>query len=413
MSRPISVLVFLCTMCGLQLAQADPVSLGPSEPLQQPFDYVGWSQPSPPTTANSSIVDDMQAQLEQAQAEVAMLRQQLGSQSRMDTFAQQELEELRDATGFEMTDQEARQYNMEPDGRDTPGPGGDMGDMATQSQNPVGGLWMLWFQNDMQLLEGPGDGKRIFNTTVFQPVMPVQLNDTWKLINRPVFMVNTWEVPSPFNFNPGGSQDPLAGGINDPFDTEFGLGDTVLIQWLSKTPSDSKMTFGVGWNWMFPTATQNELGTGKTAVGPSAVAVYLGDQIITGAIVQQYYSIAGPDSRDRVSLMDVQYIFRYRLNPMFSIGMAPNMRWDQVTNKVTMPIAFGFDTMTMTKSKMPIRWGAELQYFASHESPTRQFDPEWNFRLYMSPIIQAPDWATRGLCGSSRKCRCGQRRCHH
>ena len=52
------------------------------------------------------------------------------------------------------------------------------GDVATQSQNPVGGLWMLWFQNDMKLLEGPGDGKRIFNTTVFQPVLPIQLNDT-------------------------------------------------------------------------------------------------------------------------------------------------------------------------------------------------------------------------------------------
>ena len=279
------------------------------------------------------------------------------------------------------------------------GPGGDMGDMATQSQNPVGSLWMLWFQNDMQLLEGPGDGKRIFNTSVFQPVMPVQLNDTWKLINRPVFMVNTWEVPVAFNFNPGGSQDPPLGGINDPFHTEFGLGDTALIQWLSKTPADSKMTFGVGWNWMFPTATQAELGTGKTSVGPSVVAIYLGDRIITGAIVQQYYSIAGPQGRDRVSLMDIQYVFRLRLNPMFSIGFAPNVKWDQVTDKVTVPVGIGFDVMTMAFGKKPLRVGAELQYYASHESPTRQFDPEWQFRLYFVPIIQAPEWAKKPMFG--------------
>ena len=75
-------------------------------------------------------------------------------------------------------------------------PGGDMGDMATQSQNPVGGLWMMWLQNDMHLYEGPLDGKRIFNTTVFQPVMPVQLNDRWKLINRPVFLFHSFETPS-------------------------------------------------------------------------------------------------------------------------------------------------------------------------------------------------------------------------
>jgi hypothetical protein len=276
------------------------------------------------------------------------------------------------------------------------GPGGGMGDVATQSQNPVGGLWMMWLQNDMKLLEGPFGGKRIFDTTVFQPVMPVQLNDTWKLINRPVFMFNFFEVPDPFNFRPGGSQDPAPPA--DPFSTEGGLGDIALIQWLSRTPADSKLTFGFGWNWMFPAATDSSLGTGRTSLGPSVVSVYLGDKIITGGIVQQYFSI-DESPRTRVSLMDVQYIFRYRLNPMFSIGFAPNMQWDQVTGRVTMPVGIGFDTMTMTKSKVPIRWGAELQYFASHELPGREFEPEWNFRLYVSPIIKAPDWATRGLFG--------------
>ncbi len=284
------------------------------------------------------------------------------------------------------------------------GMGGDAGDVATQSQNPVGGLWMLWLQNDMKLLEGPGDGKRIFNTTVFQPVMPIQLTDRWKLINRPVFTFNAFETPSNFNFRPGGGQDPVL-PPSDPFSTQAGLGDIALIQWLSNTPSDSKLTFGVGWNWMFPAATkQQDLGTGRTSFGPSVVSVYLGDTIITGAIVQQYFSIDNRSDRSRVSLMDVQYIFRYRLNPMFSVGFAPNMQWDQVTDKVTMPVGIGFDTMTMTKSKMPIRWGAELQYFASHESPSRQFDPEWNFRVYVSPIIQAPEWATHGLFGGGRCC---------
>ena len=282
----------------------------------------------------------------------------------------------------------------------------EAGDIATQSQNPVGGLWMMWLQNDMKLLEGPFDGKRIFNTTVFQPVMPVQLTDTWKLINRPVFMLNAFEVPGLFNFRPGGSQDPVI-PPTDPFSTQAGLGDIALIQWLSNSPSDSPIVAGLGWNWMFPAATNRALGTGRTSLGPSAVAMYLGDMIITGAILQQYFSIDS-SSRTRVSLMDLQYVFRYRLNPMFSIGFAPNMQWDQVTGKVTLPVGFGFDTMTMARCKMPIRWGAELQYFVTHEG--RAFDPEWNFRLYMSPIIQAPDWATRGLFGSGcnqccRNCR--------
>ena len=283
--------------------------------------------------------------------------------------------------------------------------GGDMGDVATQSQNPVGGLWMLWFQNDMKVMEGPGDGKRIFNTTVFQPVMPVQLTEEWKLINRPVFTVNTFETPNPFNFSPNFNFTGPASA--DPFSTDFGLGDTMLIQWLSNTPSDSKMTFGVGWNWMFPTASNDDLGTGKTSVGPSVVAIYLGDKIITGGILQQYYSIGGDDSRSRVSLMDFQYVFRYRFTPLTSVGFAPNMQWDQVTGKVTMPVGVGVDTMAFL-GKMPLRMGAELQYYPSHErGNNRPFDPEWNFRLYFVPIIQAPEWAKKPLFGGKgRDCCC-------
>jgi hypothetical protein len=220
-------------------------------------------------------------------------------------------------------------------------------------------------------------------------------------------MFNFFEVPDPFNFRPGGSQDPVF-PPTDPFSTKGGLGDIAFIQWLSCSPSSSRMVTGAGWNWMFPAATDRNLGTGRTSLGPSVVAMYLGDRVITGGIMQQYFSI-DDSSRTRVSLMDLQYVFRYRLNPMFSIGLAPNMQWDQVTGVVTMPVGFGFDTMTMTRSKMPIRWGAELQYYASHESGNRRFDPEWNFRLYVSPIIQAPEWAKRGLCGS----RCCRHRHHY
>ena len=66
--------------------------------------------------------------------------------------------------------------------------------------------------------------------------------------------------------------------------------------------------------------------------------MYLGEKVITGGIMQQYFSIDSRLDRQRVSYMDLQYVFRYRLNPMFSIGFAPNMKWDQVTGRVTMPV---------------------------------------------------------------------------
>ena len=330
---------------------------------------------------------------------------------------EQELREHREFTGFDMTDAEISDHGIADrqggsGGQD--GPGGDMGDMATQSQNPVGGLWMLWMQNDMQLYEGPADGKRIFNSTIFQPVLPVQLNDKWRVINRPVFTFMNFETPTPdFNYRPGGSFDPVAAAGS--FRNMSGLGDTAFIQWFSNSAEDSKMVTGLGVNWMFPTATDADLGAGAWSAGPSAVGMYLGDKVIAGLIMQQYFSYSERDGRDRVSYMDLQYIGRYRLNPMFSVGFSPNIKWDQVTGKWTVPVGLGFDSMTMWQGK-PARFGAELQYYVSHtggSSPTsRAFDPEWNFRLYFSPIVPAADWAKEGILGK-KKCRrgCKCRKC--
>jgi hypothetical protein len=359
---------------------------------------VSWDDETP-------TYDELLKELEKTKSDLMQTQQQLDAAYEVaERFGtEEELDVFREATGWNLDAADLSDFGHTREGS-TGGPGGDMGDMATQSQNPVGALWMLWLQNDMQLYEGPFDGKRIFNTTVFQPVLPVQLNDRWKVINRPVFLFQTFETPSTFAFNPGGSFPPVS-PPTEPFSTQSGLGDIGFIQWLSNSPSSSRMVTGFGWNWMFPAATFPDLGTGRTSLGPSVVGMYLGDKVITGGIMQQYFSIDSRQDRQRVSYMDLQYVFRYRLNPMFSVGFAPNMKWDQVTGKVTMPVGLGFDTMTMAFGKMPIRWGAELQYFASHnDGVSRPFDPEWNFRLYVSPIIKAPAWATRGLFGSGCCC---------
>jgi hypothetical protein len=412
MSRSyLAALILTAVSCSLVFGQQPQTLSGDywSAPQNLSFDGVIRGQ-SPEVVqvdyrSNSELMEharyrSLLEEFEQTQAELARLQRNLnaaGIEDHTDHFS---------LASFNMNN---TRYQPEGGGMNGGGAdGGGGGDVATQSQNPVGGLWMMWLQNDMKLLEGPAGGKRIFNTTVFQPVLPIQLTEEWRVINRPIFTFNAFEVPDLFQFRPGGNQDPVF-PPTDPFSTQAGLGDTMLIQWLSNSPADSKTVTGYGWNWMFPTATnQEELGTGRTSVGPSVVAMYLGDKVITGGIMQQYFSIDNRGSRDRVSLMDLQYIFRYRLNPTFSVGFSPNIQWDQVTEKVTVPVGLGFDVLTMTKKKTPIRWGAELQYFASHESGNRPFDPEWNFRLYVSPIIKAPEWATRGLFGGCSCNRCNR-----
>jgi len=71
-----------------------------------------------------------------------------------------------------------------------------LADIAQQTNNPVGALWLLFIQNDMTFYEGDAtDGSRMWNSFKFQPVMPTLLTEDLRLINRPVFQVNSFETP--------------------------------------------------------------------------------------------------------------------------------------------------------------------------------------------------------------------------
>ena len=180
-----------------------------------------------------------------------------------------------------------------------------------------------------------------------------------------------------------------------------GLGDTVLTQWLSRSPAEQTLKIGAGWNWIFPTASDVDLGTGKTSLGPSVVVANLGEKYVFGVVASQFWSIGGAASRNRVSFMDLQYIYKWRVNPVFNIGAAPNIKWNQVTGQWNVPIGLGFDVLTKV-GKSPVRFIAEAQYYLSQRD--RPFDPEWNFRFGVVPIVQAPEWANRPLLGGCGRC---------
>jgi len=64
---------------------------------------------------------------------------------------------------------------------------GGMGDLAKQSQNPVGALISLPLQNNTNFGFGPGDD--VQNILNIQPVLPVALSKKWNLINRAILPV--------------------------------------------------------------------------------------------------------------------------------------------------------------------------------------------------------------------------------
>jgi hypothetical protein len=155
-------------------------------------------------------------------------------------------------------------------------------------------LWVLNLQNVLTWYKGDvldflGEDDKLFNTTVFQPVMAFQLTEKWKYIARPVVPVHYWDVPDISSgtptFYPGGELP-----ISVHFDHELNLGDTVLwnafaTNEMAKPPN----VLGIGITAMLPTATDDAFGTGKWSAGPMALAAHTGlqcDRQPIGAVVR-------------------------------------------------------------------------------------------------------------------------------
>ena len=64
---------------------------------------------------------------------------------------------------------------------------GDETDLAKASQNPVGSMVSLPFQNNTNFGIGPDDA--VANVLNIQPVYPVSLSKNWNLINRVIVPV--------------------------------------------------------------------------------------------------------------------------------------------------------------------------------------------------------------------------------
>ena len=216
--------------------------------------------------------------------------------------------------------------------------------IAQQTNNPVGNLWMLFTQNDMSIFKFDATGEnRVLNSFKFQPVTPFLLTEKWRMINRPVFQVQSFETPS-----------LSAGGVD--WDRSDGLGDTVLLSVFSPV-TDSKRVWGVGTSHILPTAVHDEIGGRKWAAGPALLWFNLGPKWVIGGVLQHWQDYAGSDSAPDVELTDFQYVIRKKINPFFQVGTGPNIQYNWETEDWSVPIGIGMDSTTKWRN-IPFRWGS-------------------------------------------------------
>jgi hypothetical protein len=272
--------------------------------------------------------------------------------------------------------------------------------MSALMDNPLGNVAMLFTQFDYYKMENPTNGKKDEKgvyTGIFQ--FPKKLNDDWNLINRVI-----WTVPSvpldqdkiddfELGSGPGGAPMPPDGSMPAPVDLfdgrTTGFGDMYYVGLFAPSEGEDflngKFLWGAGFDVMAPTATEDVLGTGKWAAGPSALGVYMGPKWKVGALGMHYWDFAGDDDRSDVNLTNLQYFVYYSLDETTSIGASPNIiaNWEQDSDDAfTVPVGLGINK-TFQFGKVPVRIGAEVHY--SVVQPDDVPGSEWDFRFFIIP----------------------------
>ncbi len=188
--------------------------------------------------------------------------------------------------------------------------------LAQATANPLAAMISVPLQGNADFGGGPaGDGTNL--TLKIQPVVPFALTDDLTLISRTI---------APLSF------------ATNIFPTDvYGLGDVTQAFYFVPTPRDG-LTWGIGPQFLLPTATDPSLGTGKFGIGVTGIVLLQQDKITVGMLVGQMWSVAGDPMRPDVSLFNFQPFFTYGLPEGQSVGINLESTYDWINNQWTVPL---------------------------------------------------------------------------
>ena len=239
--------------------------------------------------------------------------------------------------------------------------------------NPLAKYWSLVFQENYSINQGNlVDGNVTSNTMFFQPALPIPFGRNKVFTARPVFPLVT---------QPDFSADAMGG------EKVTGFGDIQMAAIFG--PGNAKgWVWGAGATFVFPTASNSNLGKGKYQAGPTIMLFHLGETWNKGFFLQHWWSYAGDETRADVSITEFQYVIRRSFGTS-SLGMGPTIRIDwnkDLENGLTVPIGLGY-TKTVRMGKTPVKLRIEPQYSIIRPN---DYGNVWNIRIQIAPVLKSP-----------------------
>ena len=254
-------------------------------------------------------------------------------------------------------------------------------DLAKQSQNPLGTIISLPFENNFYFGVGPSDNTGYGLT--WKPVYPVGIGK-WNLINR--FIV-------PVMYSPGQDEDVLldsslefgnASMIELLSGSEFGLADITYSGYFSPKESGSWI-WGLGGSFVLPTATSDRYAGEKWSAGPAFVALTMPGNWVTGLLIQNVWSFAGDSDANEVNKFLFQYFINYNLSDGWYLSTTPiiTANWEADSgDQWTVPFGGGVGKL-VKHGKLPVDY--KLTAYWNAEKP--EYGPDWQLQFTIKFLL--------------------------
>ncbi len=238
---------------------------------------------------------------------------------------------------------------------------GGGGDLRSAAQNPISSLISLPFKFTVDQGANNGDAQ-ILN---INPVVPVTVGD-WNLVSRALIPIANVDgaIQGPNNPSPG-----RGNGAS-------GLGDINYSLYFSPVKYD-KVIWGVGPSINLPTASDDQLGSGKWSAGVTGVALAQPDWGTVGGLVRQLWSFAGDSDRKSVNQTLIEPFLNYNLDNgwYLTTDLVITANWQADSdNRWTVPLGGGVGKLFKV-GEQPIN--AKLEAYYNVERPDGA--PEWQF----------------------------------
>ena len=189
--------------------------------------------------------------------------------------------------------------------------------VGAEDSQPPGREFTLPIEMDVDHGAANGDAV-IFR---LMPLASFPMGERWKLVNLTLAFVA--DAPGGVPGRPG-NPEPVPGP------NVFGLGDLTDAVFFTPPTRSTKFVWGFGPAVTIPTATHEQLGSGKWSAGPALRVAYRPGKWNLGAVAVYLKSFAGADDRFDVNQLMIRGLIRRRLKNRWYFTYSPiiTANWD-------------------------------------------------------------------------------------